>query len=61
MHVSFVKLIAFASKQFKEQLEPDRIAFALKEQLYKAMKNQTQAKGSSLQGAFASAPFAGGR
>ena len=47
--------------QFKEQLEPDRIAFSLKEQLYKAMKNQTQAKGSSLQGSFATAPFAGGR
>ncbi len=47
--------------QFKEQLEPDRIAFSLKEQLYKAMKNQTQARGSSLQGAFANTQFAGGK
>jgi hypothetical protein len=39
---------------FKENQEPDRIAFTLKEQLLKAAKNPTQGRGSgSLQGAFA--------
>lgn len=37
---------------FKEQQEPDRIAFTLKDQLLKAAKNPTQARGNSLQGAF---------
>lgn len=39
--------------EFKEQLEPDRIAFTLKEQLLKAATNRGQANGRSLQGNFA--------
>lgn len=38
---------------FKENQEPDRIAFTLKEQLLKAAKNPTQGRGTALQGAFA--------
>lgn len=34
--------------QFKEQMEPDRIAFALKEQLLKTANNPTQARGVSM-------------
>jgi hypothetical protein len=37
---------------FKEQMEPDRIAFTLKDQLLKAANNPGQAAGRSLQGAF---------
>jgi hypothetical protein len=37
---------------FKEQMEPDRIAFTLKDQLLKAANNPGQASGRSLQGAF---------
>ena len=48
--------------EFKEQLEPDRIAFSLKEQLMKAANNPTQARGNSFQGAFAGGTqFSGGR
>lgn len=47
---------------FKEQMEPDRIAFSLKEQLLKAAKNPTQGRGQSLQGAFAGGtPFGGSK
>lgn len=38
---------------FKEQLQPDRIAFSLKEQLMKVAQNPTQARGSSFALAFA--------
>lgn len=38
---------------FKEQMEPDRIAFTLKEQLLKTARNPGQAQGRSIQGAFA--------
>lgn len=38
---------------FKENQEPDRIAFTLKDQLMKAARNPTQGRGTSLQGAFA--------
>jgi hypothetical protein len=38
---------------FKENQEPDRIAYTLKDQLLKAAKNPTQGRGTALQGAFA--------
>jgi hypothetical protein len=38
------------NNQFKEQMEPDRIAFTLKEQLVKAAINPTAAGGRSLRG-----------
>jgi hypothetical protein len=38
---------------FKQQMEPDRIAFTLKEQLLKAAQNPGQAAGRSFTGAFA--------
>jgi hypothetical protein len=38
---------------FKEQQEPDRIAFTLKDQLLKAAKNPTQGRGTGLQNGFA--------
>jgi len=37
--------------EFKEQQEPDRIAFSLKDQLLKAAQNPTQRRGGSLQAA----------
>ncbi len=36
------------NNQFKEQMEPDRIAFSLKEQLLKADANRTRGKGGSM-------------
>lgn len=36
------------SNNFKEQMEPDRIAFSLKEQIFKAASNNTGASGRSL-------------
>lgn len=39
------------NNQFKEQMEPDRIAFMLKEQLVKTATNPTGSSGRSLQGA----------
>lgn len=38
---------------FKENQEPDRIAFTIKDQLLKAKRNATQGKGTALQSAFA--------
>jgi len=38
--------------EFKENQEPDRIAFTVKDQLLKAAQNPTQAKGRSLQAAW---------
>jgi hypothetical protein len=38
---------------FKEQQEPDRIAFTVKEQLMKAARNPRQGRGTGLQNAFA--------
>lgn len=38
------------NNQFKEQLEPDRIAFTLKEQILKAALNPQQAAGRSMRG-----------
>lgn len=37
--------------EFKEQQEPDRIAFALKDQLFKAAQNPTQSSGRTFAGA----------
>lgn len=37
---------------FKENQDPDRIAFTLKEQLMKSVRNATQGRGTSFQGAF---------
>lgn len=45
---------------FKEQLEPDRIAFSLKEQLMKVAQNPTQARGGSFRAAFAGSTTFGG-
>lgn len=39
------------NNQFKEQMEPDRIAFTLRDQLLKAATNPQQASGRSLRGA----------
>lgn len=39
------------NNQFKEQMEPDRIAFTLKEQIMKAALNPQQATGRTLRGA----------
>lgn len=39
--------------EFKENQEPDRIAFTVKEQLLKAGKNPTQGRGTGFQSAFA--------
>lgn len=38
---------------FKENAEPDRVAFTLRDQLLKAAQNPTQSRNRSLQGAFA--------
>lgn len=40
-------------QEFKEQQEPDRIAFTIKDQLLKAAKNPVQSRGGGLQTAFA--------
>lgn len=48
--------------EFREQLQPDRIAFSLKQQLLKVAQNPTQARGRSFQGAFAGGtPTAGSK
>lgn len=45
----------------REQLEPDRIAFAVTEKLRKLVINPQQGRGVSLRGALASGPIAGNR
>lgn len=45
----------------REQLEPDRIAFAVTEKLKKLAMNPTQGRGGSHSGAFANPQFAGGQ